>query len=135
MTDTTLYGIRNCDTMKKARAWLDAAGVAYRFHDYRTDGLEAVMLDRWIARVGWERLLNRSGSTFRKVVPEPERATIDVDRARALMRAWPAMVRRPVLEIGEHLLVGFDGQAYARMLTSAGRARYARATLADQDVQ
>jgi arsenate reductase len=117
MNEVTLHGIRNCDTMKKARAWLDAAGISYRFHDYRIDGLDAVLLDRWIGLVGWERLLNRSGTTFRKAVSEAERAAIDGDRARALMLEWPAMVRRPVLDRGGRLLVGFDVEAYEQAFT------------------
>lgn len=114
MTAVTVFGIRNCDTMKKARSWLDGAGIVYRFHDYRVDGLAADTLDTWIAQLGWERLVNRSGTTFRAAVPEPERATLDAARARALMLAHPAMVRRPVLDIEGRLLVGFDAGAYAK---------------------
>jgi arsenate reductase len=122
MNMPTLYGIRNCDTMKKARTWLDAAGVAYRFHDYRVDGLDPATLDAWIARIGWERLANRSGTTFRKVVPEAERASLDGARARELMLAHPSMVRRPVLDIDGQLLVGFDATAYAQAFPAATRS-------------
>ncbi len=116
----TLHGIRNCDTMKKARAWLDRAGIAYRFHDYKADGIDAATLDRFSAQVGWERLLNRAGTTFRKCVPEAERATIDATRARALMLAHPSMIRRPVLDIDGDLLVGFDPKAYEQAFAAAG---------------
>lgn len=111
----TIYGIRNCDTMKKARAWLDGHGVAYAFHDYKTAGIDAARLRGWAGRVGWETLLNRGGTTFRKL-PEAEREGLDADRALALMQAQPSMIRRPVLEAGDVLLVGFDPEAYARAL-------------------
>ena len=115
----TLHGIRNCDTVKKARAWLDGAGIAYRFHDYKADGIDAAMLDRFSAQIGWERLLNRAGTTFRKCVPAAERATIEATRARALMLAHPSMIRRPVLDIEGHLLVGFDPKAYEQAFAAA----------------
>ncbi len=112
-----IHGIKACDTMKKARAWLDAAGIAYAFHDYRTQGLDPATLGRWIDQVGWERLLNRAGTTFRKL-PEAQRAGIDAARAQRLMRAQPAMIRRPVLELkpGGRLLVGFDPAVYRAQL-------------------
>ncbi|MEP9401603.1 ArsC family reductase [Sphingomonas sp. VNH70] len=112
MTETTLYGIPNCDTMKKARAWLDAAGIAYRFHDYRKDGLDPALLAGWVDALGWEGLLNRSGTTFRKL-PEAERADLDRDRAVALMLAQPAMIRRPVLVDDRGIEVGFKPDRYA----------------------
>lgn len=111
----TLHGIRNCDTMKKARAWLDRAGIAYRFHDYKVDGIDADTIDRFSRQLGWERLLNRAGTTFRKLVPEADRAAIDAAHARALMLAHPSMIRRPVLEIDGHLLLGFDPKAYEQV--------------------
>ena len=120
MNSVTLHGIRNCDTMKKARSWLDAAGIAYRFHDYKLEGLPAQTLDAWIAQVGWERLVNRSGTTFRKVVPEAERSALDAVQARRLMLAHPSMVRRPVLAVGDRLLVGFDAGAYEQAFAAAG---------------
>lgn len=108
----TLYGIPNCDTMKKARTWLDARGVAYTFHDYRKAGIDAASLHRWAEVVGWETLLNRAGTTFRKL-PDAEKADLDQARAVALMLAQPAMIKRPVLADGETLLVGFTPERYA----------------------
>jgi len=119
---TTLYGIRNCDTMKRARAWLDARQLPYALHDYKSAGIELATLERWSREVGWERLLNRSGTTFRKL-PETQRADLDEHRARALMREQPSMIRRPVLEKCGTILVGFDPAAYAAALQSASPAR------------
>jgi arsenate reductase len=107
----TLFGIRNCDTMKKARAWLDAHDVAYVFHDYKTAGIEDARLRDWIGRVGWEPLLNRAGTTFRKL-PESDRVDLDADKAVALMLAQPSMIKRPVLDTGATLLVGFKPERY-----------------------
>jgi arsenate reductase len=109
----TLYGIRNCDTVKKARAWLDGRGVAYAFHDYKVAGVDAGKLAGWVDRLGWEALLNRAGTTFRKL-PEADKQELDRTRAIAIMLAHPSAIRRPVLEAGETLLVGFDADAYAR---------------------
>ena len=115
----TIYGIRNCDTMKKARAWLDARGVPYTFHDYAASGIERTQLARWAGDVGWERLCNRAGTTFRKL---PDEATRDLTEAKALdlMVAKPSMIKRPVLSIArggrERLLVGFAPEAYAEAL-------------------
>ena len=109
---TTIYGIRNCDTMKKARAWLDANGIAYRFHDYKAEGIDAAHLDRWSDALGWETLLNRAGTTFRKL-PEAERTDIDRTRAIVLMLAQPSMIKRPVLDVDGRLLAGFKPAAYA----------------------
>ena len=106
-----LYGIPNCDTMKKARSWLDAHGVAYAFHDYKKEGVAEDRLRRWVGIAGWEVVLNRSGTTFRKL-PESERIDLDADRAVALMFAQPSMIKRPVLEAGETLLVGFTPERY-----------------------
>ncbi len=108
---TTLYGIRNCDTVKKARAWLDAAGVAYDFHDYKTAGVDPDRLRGWVDRLGWETLLNRAGTTFRKL-PDADKAGLDADRAIALMLAQPSMIKRPVVEQGGTLLVGFKPDAW-----------------------
>jgi len=107
----TLYGIRNCDTMKKAWTWLDAHGVAYAFHDYRKEGVSPDKLRAWAAQVGWQTLLNRAGTTFRKL-PEADRADLDEAKAIALMAAQPAMIKRPVLESAGPLLVGFKPAAY-----------------------
>jgi arsenate reductase len=111
----TIYGIKSCDTMKKARAWLDAHGVAYAFHDYKAQGIERGRLEAWAREVGWETLLNRAGTTFRKL-PEKEKDGLGERKAIALMRAQPAMIKRPVLEVGDKLLVGFKPEAYAKML-------------------
>ncbi|NBJ10168.1 ArsC family reductase [Microvirga arsenatis] len=107
----TLYGIKNCDTMKKARAWLDVRDVAYRFHDYKVDGIDRARLESWARSVGWETLLNRAGTTFRKL-PEAERAGIDERKALALMLDQPSMIKRPVLDLGGRLLVGFKPEMY-----------------------
>ena len=102
-----LYGIRNCDTMKKARAWLDARGVAYAFHDYKTEGITRERLEAWVGEHGWETVLNRAGTTFRKL-PDAEKAGLDAAKAIALMVAQPSMVKRPVLDLGSRRLVGFN---------------------------
>jgi len=108
----TLYGIKNCDTMKKARAWLDGHGIAYVFHDYKTKGIEAEKLQTWLGEVGWEALLNRAGTTFRKL-PESDREGLTEGRAIALMLSQPSMIKRPVLEVGTKLVVGFKPDTYA----------------------
>ena len=107
----TIYGIKSCDTMKKARAWLDGRGVAYRFHDYKTDGASKAKLKAWAAEVGWEVLLNRAGTTFRGL-PETEKANLTETKALALMLALPSMIKRPVLEVGDRLIVGFKPDVY-----------------------
>ncbi|WP_445500555.1 ArsC family reductase [Microvirga sp. G4-2] len=107
----TLYGIKNCDTMKKARAWLDANGVAYSFHDYKTQGIDRARLEGWARGVGWETLLNRSGTTFRKL-PEAERIDLDESKAIALMLDQPSMIKRPVLDLDGRLIVGFKADQY-----------------------
>jgi arsenate reductase (glutaredoxin) len=111
-TTVTIYGIRNCETMKKARAWLEAHGVAHRFHDYKAAGIDAPTLAAWERQVGWEVLLNRAGTTFRKL-PEAERTGLDAAKALALMLAQPAMIKRPVLEGAGALMVGFKPDTYA----------------------
>ncbi|MFG1478529.1 ArsC family reductase [Xanthobacter sp. V4C-4] len=108
----TLYGIKACDTMKKARTWLDTHAVAYVFHDYKAEGVRRERLAAWVEAVGWPTLLNRAGTTFRKL-PEADKADIDADKAIALMLAQPSMIKRPVLEIDGRLLVGFKPDAYA----------------------
>jgi arsenate reductase len=107
-----LYGIKSCDTMKKARTWLDSHGVKYEFHDYKTAGIDPTTLARWCGEVGWQTLLNRNGTTFRKL-PEPRKADLDERRAIELMVAQPSMIKRPVLQIGKRLLVGFQPAIYA----------------------
>ncbi len=111
---TTLYGIRNCDTMKKARAWLDEHGVEFAFHDYKAEGIDPVKLRDWIDSVGWEILLNRAGTTFRKL-PDAKKKDIDERRAIALMLEQPSMIKRPVLERGRKLLVGFSPEKYSAL--------------------
>ena len=108
----TIYGIKNCDTMKKARAWLEARGVAYAFHDYKAAGVERGMLQAWSKSVGWEVLFNRAGTTFRKL-PEADKVRITEAKAIALMLAQPSMIKRPVLAIGGRLIVGFKPETYA----------------------
>src|SRR5687768_11706232 len=108
---TKIYGIKNCDTMKKARTWLDEHGVPYEFHDYKTSGIDRAHLEAWIKKVGWEVLLNRAGTTFRKL-PESERVDLDEGKAIALMLAQPSMIKRPVLEKGGKVLVGFKVGEY-----------------------
>ena len=107
----TIYGISNCDTMKKARRWLEGHGVEYTFHDYKTEGIAGERLARWCGEVGWETLLNRAGTTFRKL-PERSKQDLDEKRAMALMLAQPSLIKRPVLDIGGRLLVGFKPEHY-----------------------
>ncbi len=109
----TIYGIKNCDTMKKARAWLDEHGVAYTFHDYKAQGIDSTRLESWSRDVSWETLLNRAGTTFRKL-PEADKADIDKRKAIALMIAQPSVIKRPVLDVGGRLLVGFKPELYAQ---------------------
>ena len=108
----TIYGIKNCDTMKKAFTWLDGHGVAYAFHDYRAEGLPAATLRKWAKAVGWEVLLNKASSTFR-ALPESDKTDLDEAKALALMLANPTMIKRPVLDAGGKLTVGFKPDAYA----------------------
>jgi arsenate reductase (glutaredoxin) len=110
---TTIYGIKNCDTMKKARAWLDSNGVAYDFHDYKAAGVAKEKLKTWSDKVGWEMLLNRAGTTFKKL-PEADKEGLNEKEALALMLAQPSMIKRPVLEMGSKLLVGFKPDVYAK---------------------
>ncbi|MES2449861.1 MAG: ArsC family reductase [Pseudomonadota bacterium] len=107
----TLYGIKNCDTMKKAWTWLDAHGVAYDFHDYKKAGIDEATVRRWAGQVGWEVLLNRAGTTFR-ALSDADKADIGEDKAIALMLANPSMIKRPVLDTGSKLLVGFKPDIY-----------------------
>jgi Spx/MgsR family transcriptional regulator len=112
----TIYGIKNCDTMKKARAWLDQRGVAYHFHDYKNAGIERAKLEAWAKTVGWETLLNKAGTTFRKL-PEKDKENLTENKAIALMLAQPSMIKRPVAELGGgELMVGFTPELYAETL-------------------
>ncbi|WP_104662545.1 ArsC family reductase [Ensifer adhaerens] len=111
----TIYGIKNCDTMKKARTWLDGRGIAYRFHDYKAEGIDRAHLERWCKEAGWETVLNRAGTTFRKL-DEADRQDLDEQKAIALMLAQPSMIKRPVLEAGGNLLIGFKPDLYEAAL-------------------
>lgn len=107
----TIYGIRNCDTMKKARAWLDGRGKSCRFHDYKAEGIDRARLERWCAELGWETVLNRSGMTFRNL-PDAEKLDLTAEKAIELMLKQPSMIKRPVLENGSKLLIGFKPELY-----------------------
>ncbi len=109
----TLYGIKNCDTMKKARTWLDRHAVEYEFHDYKASGIEPELLQKWCGRVGWEMLLNRGGTTFRKL-PDAQKTGLTERKAISLMAAQPSMIKRPVLEMDGRLLVGFQPATYEK---------------------
>lgn len=108
----TIYGIKACDTMKKARAWLDGHGIDYAFHDYKVAGVDRGRLKLWADSLGWEVLLNRAGTTFRSL-PEADKQGIDEAKAIELMLAQPSMIKRPVLDVGGDLLVGFKPDRYA----------------------
>ncbi len=110
----TIHGIRNCDTMKKAFTWLDEYGVDYAFHDYKKVGVTRDMLEKWCEAAGWEKVLNRAGTTFRKL-PDEAKAGLDRDRAIALMLEQPSMIKRPVLETGSALEIGFKPERYAAL--------------------
>lgn len=114
----TIYGIKNCDTMKKARAWLDDRRVDYAFHDYKVAGIGREQLERWSKNVGWETLLNRAGTTFRKL-PEKDKQVRDAAKAIALMLAQPSLIKRPVLDLGGgKLLVGFKPELYKETVSA-----------------
>jgi arsenate reductase (glutaredoxin) len=114
----TIYGIKNCDTMKKARAWLDGHEIAYAFHDYKAAGVSHETLASWARVAGWEALLNRAGTTFRKL-PAADQDGLTESKAIALMMALPSMIKRPVLDHGGALLVGFKPEAYAKAFGTA----------------
>ena len=111
----TIYGIKSCDTMRKARAWLDAHGVSYVFHDYKAAGIDRARLERWAREVGWETLINRAGTTFRSLA-EKDRKALGKSRAIALMLEQPSLIKRPVLETGDALLVGFKPELYEKTM-------------------
>jgi len=117
----TIFGIKNCDTMKKARAWLDQHGIAYEFHDYKTVGIEQTQLEGWARDVGWEVLLNRAGTTFRKL-PDKDREGVTAKTALGLMLAQPSMIKRPVLDVGGKLVVGFKPEFYEQTFKAGGKA-------------
>jgi arsenate reductase (glutaredoxin) len=108
---TTIYGIKNCDTMKKARTWLDSHKVAHSFHDYKSSGIDKAILEGWAKKVGWEVLLNRAGTTFRKL-PDTAKDGLTEKKAIDLMLAQPSMIKRPVLEARGKLTVGFKPESY-----------------------
>jgi arsenate reductase (glutaredoxin) len=108
----TIYGIKACDTMKKARSWLDTHAVSHAFHDYKTQGIGRDQLATWAQAVGWETLLNRAGTTFRKL-PDTDKADLTEAKAIDLMLAQPSMIKRPVLDVAGTLIVGFKPQVYA----------------------
>ncbi|MDK2125381.1 ArsC family reductase [Parachitinimonas caeni] len=107
-----MYGIVNCSTIKKARDWLEAEGKAYEFHDYKKQGVPAERLDQWLALHGWQKVLNRQGTTWRKLSPEQQASVVDNASAKALLLLQPSMIKRPVLEVGNAVLLGFDETAY-----------------------
>lgn len=107
----TIYGIPNCDTMKKARVWLDQHGVEHRFHDYRKEGVDRARLEGWVAEHGWETILNRAGTTFR-ALPDAAKADLNAAKAVDLMLAQPGMIKRPVLDLGDRRIVGFKPAVY-----------------------
>jgi arsenate reductase len=117
---TTIYGIKNCETMKKARAWLDKHGVDYSFHDYKTAGIERKRLEQWCKKVGWESLLNRAGMSFRKL-SEKDKTGLDAKKAITLMLKQPSMIKRPVLDLGGgKLVVGFKPELYSEAVAARG---------------
>ena len=117
MSEIVLYGIANCDTIKKARRWLEASGIDYRFHDYRKHGLEPALLQQLVNGLGWEVMLNRRGTTWRNL-PQSVRDGIDETGAMREMQANPALIKRPILALNDRLHVGFNEQQYAEILQS-----------------
>lgn len=115
MMKVTIYGIRNCDTMKKAFTWLEAQKIDYHFHDYKKDGVPVDRLKAWAGRAGWEKLLNTRGTTYRKI-PEAERDNLNEARALKLLEKYPSAIKRPLVEAGAKLLVGFDSAEFALSL-------------------
>lgn len=111
-----LFGIRNCDTVKKARKWLDEAGIAYQFHDFKKDGLDPATLEHWENSVGWDLLVNRRGTTWRKL-PEPVRDNIDAGSAHDLMLENPSIIKRPVVQSDDGVTVGFSADQWAKRFT------------------
>ena len=113
----TIYGIKNCDTMKKARTWLDGQGIAFDFHDYKAAGISQETLQRWCAALGWETVLNRAGTTFR-ALPDADKAGLDEGRAIALMLAQPSMIKRPLLDRDGAITAGFKPEVYERIFSA-----------------
>ena len=115
----TLFGIKACDTVAKARAWLADRGIAYDFHDYKTQGIDADRLGRWVEALGWDKVLNRAGTTFRKL-PEADRTDLDAAKAIALMVAQPSMIKRPLLDLGDRRVLGFKPELYEAVFGEDG---------------
>ncbi len=113
-----VYGIPNCDTVRKARAWLDEHGVEHSFHNLKTEGISGERLDAWIRQVGWEKLVNRSGTTWRKLPPHLQSVVSDAASARALMQGQTSVIKRPVIEGAKELVVGFDETRYQKLFKS-----------------
>jgi arsenate reductase len=111
----TMYGIPNCQTVQKARTWLEGKGIGYEFHDYKKAGIDKPRLEGWAKEVGWEVLLNKAGMTFRKL-PDADKEGLNEKKAIALMMAQPSMIKRPVLDMGNRRLVGFNDETYAKEL-------------------
>ena len=119
---TVIYGIKNCDTMAKARKWLDGHGVAYAFHDYRADGIDRPTLERWVKALGWEKVLNRASATFRDL-PDTAKEGLDEVKAIRLMLDQPTMIKRPILDLGGAFLAGFKPETYEAALTKKPRTK------------
>lgn len=115
----TMYGIKNCDTIKKARAWLDGHAVAYEFHDYKAAGLDRARLEKWCEQLGWETVLNRAGTTFRKL-PAADKEGLTARKALTLMLAQPSMIKRPILDTDRKLLIGYKPEEYAATFGQRG---------------
>ena len=111
-----VYGIKACDTMKKARAWLDAKGIAYTFHDYKAEGIDRATLEGWVGQLGWETVLNRAGTTFR-ALPDSEKEGLTAAKAVALMVRQPSMIKRPMLVRGRDLVAGFKPETYGAIFS------------------
>jgi arsenate reductase len=112
-----VYGIPNCDSVKKARSWMDAHGVTYTFHDFKKQGVPAQALDQWLQAVGWETLVNRKGTTWRQLEPATQAQVSDAASARALMLAHASVIKRPVVVVGQQVMVGVNPEAWARVLS------------------
>ncbi len=113
-----VYGIKNCNTVKKATDWLDDHGIAYTFHDFKKEGVSADKLTAWEKQLGWEPLVNKRGTTWRKLAPEEQQAVVDADSANALMQSHTSVIKRPVIESPNGIILGFDEQEYRSKLTS-----------------
>jgi arsenate reductase len=114
-----MYGIQNCDTIKRAKAWLDEQGIAYEFHNFSKQGIEQDQLRAWVEELGWQALLNKAGTTFQSL-PDAEKHNVDAEKAIAMMQAKPSMIKRPVLDVGQRRLVGFKPELYDQALTDKG---------------